>query len=111
MGSNRSLRHRHNIRKLNSDMKHLYCKLTRSAERICMLCEEDTHALDETDSWLSLTEESITLPTGITMEAVNIMFDIHRRIGDIIDAYDGPLPPLLFDFFRDLIEKYRHIGR
>ena len=78
-----------------------------------MLCQEDSHALDAANSWWSLTEESITLPAGITMEAVNTMFDIHRRIGDIIDAYGGPLsePPFLFDFFRDLIEKYRPIGR
>ena len=74
-----------------------------------MLCQEDSRALEEAMIWQTLTNESITLPAGITMEAVHIMFDIHRRIWDIIDAYGGPLsePPYLFDFFYDLIAKYR----
>lgn len=107
MSSSRTLRHRYGIRHLNSLMKRLYCKLTRAVQRIRALCEEDCHDLEEV--WMTVTDDSITLPAGITMDAVNIVFDIHRRIGDIIDAYGGPLfePPYLFDFFHELIAKYR----
>jgi len=105
MSSSRTLRHRYGIRHLSSAMKHLYCKLTRAAQRVRTLCEEDCLALEEV--WLTVTDDSITLPAGITMDAVNIVFDIHRRIGDIIEAYGSPLPPYLFDFFHDLIAKYR----
>jgi len=47
----------------------------------------------------------MTLPETITMEAANILFTVHGRIWDIVDAYAGPLlePPYLFDFFRELI--------
>jgi len=64
--------------------------------------------LDKDHSWASLASDSITLPAGLTMEAVNIMFAIHRRIGDILEAYGGPLhePPYLMDFFEDLLDKY-----
>jgi len=50
-------------------------------------------------------DEELTLPAGITMEAVNILFAIHRRIWDIVDAYGST--PELFDFFHDLLAKYR----
>jgi hypothetical protein len=109
MSSSSTLRHQYGIRHLSSALKRLYCKLTRAAKALRLLCQEDSYALEEAGVWWKVTNESITLPEGITMEAVHIVFDIHRRIWDIIDAYGGPLlePPYLFDFFYDLIAKYR----
>ena len=50
-------------------------------------------------------KEDMSLPATITMEAANILFAVHDRIWDIVDAY-GPTP-YLFDFFHDLITQHR----
>jgi hypothetical protein len=108
MGSNRTLRHRHGIRGLTEEFHRLFCRLTRSMRRARYLCEADILLLDQGHSWASLTNESITLPAGLTMEAANIVFAIHRRISDILEVYGGPLhePPYLMDFFEDMLNKY-----
>jgi hypothetical protein len=108
MGSNRTLRHRHGIQHLSHYMHQLFCSLTRSMRQIRDLCADDILLLDQNHSWATLSDKSITLPPGLTMEAVNIVFAIHRCMGDIIAAYDEiqHRPPHLMDFFEDLLNKY-----
>ena len=109
MGSNRTLRHRRDIRHLNSHLHGLYCELTRCARQIRQLSEDDIMRLDEHDAWNSLTEELIDLPAYLSMRAAKIMANLHRSIWDIIEVYDGDAeePMYLFEFFNDVIMKYR----
>lgn len=105
MGSNRTLRHKYGIRSLSSHMHRLFCRLGKVVKQIAHLPTHDHLLLDAAGSWDSLMKEDMTLPATITMEAANILFAVHGRIWDIVDAYEGPLlePPYLFDFFRELI--------
>jgi len=105
MGSNRSLRHRHGIRGLSNELHRLFCRLGKVVRRISYLTIYDHTHLDAAGVWDTIMDEELTLPAGITMEAVNILFAIHRRIWDIVDAYGST--PELFDFFHDLLAKYR----
>ena len=104
MGSKRTLRHKYGIRSLSSHMHRLFCLLSRAVSHISRLSIYDIGILDAWD-WNSLLKEDMTLPETITMEAATILFTVHGRIWDIVDAYAGPLlePPYLFDFFRELI--------
>ena len=74
-------------------------------KQIAILTTYDHTLLDTAGSWETLLDEEFTVPEGITMEAVNILFAIHRRIWDIVDAYGSE--PELFDFFHELLTKYR----
>ena len=107
MGSNRTLRHRRGIHRLNSDFHTLYCELTRAARRIRTISSADMQRLDDRDAWNSLTEELVDLPARISIRTAKIMATLHRSIWDIIEAYDGDEPLYLFEFFGDVIMKYR----
>ena len=63
--------------------------------------------LDDHDAWVSLTEELIDLPAYLSIRTAKIMAALHRSIWDIIEAYDGDEPMYLFEFFGDVIMKYR----
>ena len=71
--------------------------------------------LDEHNSWDSLIEELIELPAYMSIRSAKIMAALHRAIWDIIEAYegecegegDGEEPMYLYEFFGDVIMKYR----
>ena len=107
MGSNRILRHRRGIHHLNSHFHALYCELTVAARRIRQISSADIHRLDNDDAWSSLTEELIELPAYLSIRSTKIMAALHRAIWDIIEAYEGDEPLYLFEFFSDVIMKYR----
>jgi hypothetical protein len=73
--------------------------------QLALLTTYDIGILDTAGSWAALIKEDMTLPATITMEAANILFAVHGRIWDIVDAY-GPAP-YLFEFFHDLITQHR----
>lgn len=107
MGSNRTLRHRRDIRRLNSHFHTLYCELTTAARGIRQISTADMQRLDEHDAWDSLIEELLDLPAALSLRSAKIMAALHRSIWDIIEAYDGDEPMYLFEFFGDIIMKYR----
>jgi hypothetical protein len=65
--------------------------------------------LDEHNSWDSLIEELIELPAYLSIRSAKIMAALHRAIWDIIEAYEGEgeEPMYLYEFFGDVIMKYR----
>lgn len=107
MGSNRTMRHRRGIRRLSSNFHALYCELTRAARTIRTISSADMQRLDDHDAWDSLIEELVDLPALISIRTAKIMATLHRSIWDIIEAYDGDEPMYLFEFFSDVIMKYR----
>ena len=107
MGSNRTLRHRRSICHLNFHFHTLYCELTAAARRIRTISADDMQRLDDHNTWDSLIEELIDLPAYLSVRSAKIMAALHRSIWDIIEAYDGDEPMYLFEFFGDVIMKYR----
>ena len=107
MGSNRTLRHRRGIRHLSSHFHALYCELTLTARGIRAISTADMQRLDDHNTWDSLIEELIDLPAYLSIRSTKIMVALHRSVWDIIEAYDGDEPMYLFEFFGDVIMKYR----
>lgn len=112
MGSNRTLRHKHGIRGLDSAMRRLFRRLDAAAKQVSMLCTYDSNLLDAAATWDYMLEETLELPAGLTVEGGRIMAALHDRLDDILEAYGSMSKSVaLLPFLYDLVDKYSDLSR